>query len=306
MVDNVDKVWLDGELVDWDDANVHVLTHTLHYGLGAFEGMRCYELHDGRSAIFRLRDHIERLFMSAKIITLPMRWTIDELCEACLETVRVNGIKECYVRPLAFVGTGAMGLSAMNNPTRLAIIAWKWGAYLGEEGLQKGIRAKVSSFNRAGVNMLMAKGKIVGHYVNSILAKREALRGGYEEAILLDAQGYVAEASGENVFLVRQGRVVTPPMGSAILGGITRDTVIALLGDMGVPVDQRLISRDELYTADEVFVVGTAAEITPVREIDDRIVGAGARGALTTRLQAQYFRVVRGEEASRAAWLAVV
>lgn len=307
MVDKVEKIWLDGELVPWDDANVHVLTHTLHYGLGAFEGIRCYKLHDGRSGIFRLREHIERLFASAHIVTIPItQWTVDDVVEACLETVRVNGLDECYVRPLVFMGDGTMGLAAANNPTRLAIVAWRWGAYLGDEGLQKGIRAKVSSFTRPGVNMLMAKGKVVGHYVNSILAKREALAAGYEEAIMLDAQGYVSEASGENIFVVRNGRVATPPFGSAILGGITRDTVMTLMGELGIEIDERLVARDEMYIADELFMVGTAAEVTPVREVDDRAIGTGTRGPITRRIQDRYFQVVRGEDSPHPEWLSIV
>ena len=307
MVDKVEKIWLDGKLVPWDEANVHILTHTLHYGLGAFEGIRCYEQPDGRGAIFRLREHVQRLFHSAHIVTIPVtRWSVDDVVEACIETVRVNRLTECYVRPLVFMGDGTMGLAAANNPTRLAIVVWKWGAYLGDEGLQKGIRAKVSSFTRPGVNMLMAKGKVVGHYVNSILAKREALKAGYEEAIMLDAQGYVSEASGENIFLVRGGKVVTPPLGSSILGGITRDTVVTLMRELGIEVTERLIARDEMYIADEVFMVGTAAEVTPVREIDDRTIGEGARGPVTHRVQERYFQVVRGSDSPHPEWLSVV
>lgn len=307
MVDKVEKIWLDGEFVPWDEANVHVLTHTLHYGLGAFEGIRCYKLHDGRSAIFRLREHIERLFHSAHIVTIPItKWTVDDIVEASLETVRVNRLDECYVRPIVFIGDGTMGLAAANNPTRLAIVAWRWGAYLGDEGLQKGIRAKVSSFTRPGVNMLMAKGKVVGHYVNSILAKREALEAGYEEAIMLDAQGYVSEASGENIFVVRNGEVATPPLGSSILAGITRDTVITLVREFGLEVEERLIARDEMYIADELFLVGTAAEVTPVREVDDRTVGTGERGPVTARVQERYFQVVRGKEIPHPEWLSLV
>ncbi len=307
MVDKVDKIWFDGELVPWDQANVHVLTHTLHYGLGTFEGIRCYRLHDGRSAVFRLREHIERLFASAHIVTIPiLRWSVDDIVEACLETVRVNGLDECYIRPLVFMGDGTMGLAAANNPTRVAVVAWRWGAYLGDEGLEKGIRAKVSSFARPGVNMLMAKGKIVGHYVSSILAKREALKAGYEEAILLDGQGYVSEASGENVFVVKRGKVVTPPLGSSILGGITRDTVLTLTRELGIEVEERLVARDEMYIADEMFMVGTAAEVTPVREVDDRAVGKGTRGPITQRVQERYFQVVRGQETPHPEWLSVV
>jgi len=303
MVDKVEKIWFDGELVPWEAAQVHVLTHTLHYGLGVFEGIRCYALSDGGSAVFRLEEHIRRLFDSARICTLPMPYTEEQIVAACLDTVRANKLGECYLRPLAFVGSGAMGLGARNNPTRVAIIAWKWGAYLGDEGIEHGIRAKVSSYARAGVNSLMAKGKIVGHYVNSILAKREVLAAGYDEAILLDSQGYVCEASGENIFVVRDGRVATAPMGSSILGGITRDTTLRLLRDMGVPVDERTIARDELYIADEIFMVGTAAEVTPVREVDDRPVGSGKRGPICAQLQERYFAAVRGDGVPEASWL---
>lgn len=305
MVEKVSKVWLDGKLVDWDNANVHIMTHTLHYGLGVFEGIRCYETHDGKSSVFRLREHVRRLFDSAKICTMPMPYTQDEIVEACLETIRVNGLKACYLRPLAFLGDGAMGLGAV-NPTRVAIAVWHWGAYLGEEGLQRGIRAKVSSFTRPGINMLMSKGKVVGHYVNSVLAKREALAAGYQEAILLDAVGHVSEASGENVWMVRDGIVYTPAMGSSILGGITRDSIIAILKELNIPLVERDISRDELYIADEIFLCGTAAEVTPVREVDDRRVGEGARGPITKKVQDRFFEVVRGINPTKPEWLTFV
>ena len=307
MVEKVEKIWMDGELVNWDAANVHVLTHTLHYGLGVFEGIRCYKLDDGGSAIFRLRDHVRRLFESAHIMTMPIeRWSPEDVENACLETVRANGLSACYVRPLAFMGDGAMGLAASDNPTRLSVVAWNWGTYLGEEGLKNGIRAKVSSYQRSGVNMTMAKGKVCGHYVNSILAKREALNAGYEEAILLDAQGYVCEASGENIFLVRDGKVHTPPYGSSILGGITRNTTEAILKELGLSLTERTITRDELYIADEMFLVGTAAEVTPVRALDDRTIGSGSRGPITKRIQDRYFQMVRGVEVPDASWLSRV
>jgi branched-chain amino acid aminotransferase len=305
MVDKVDRIWLDGELVPWDEANVHVLTHTLHYGLGAFEGIRCYELEGGKSAVFRLREHIQRLFDSAHIVTIPMPYTQEQIVEACLQTIRVNKIKECYLRPLVFLGDGAMGLGAVNR-TRVSIAVWKWGAYLGDEGIKNGIRAKISSFHRFGVGALVPKGKIVGQYVNSILAKREALAAGYQEAIMLDAQGYVAEASGENIFVVKNGKVATPPFGASILGGITRDTVLTLLEKMNIPLVERQISRDELYIADEVFMCGTAAEVTPVREIDNRQVGPGKRGPLTQRVQERYMQCVRGRETPVKEWLTYV
>ena len=298
MVVKGKKIWFDGKLVDWDDANVHVLTHSLHYGLGVFEGIRCYKTADGRSSVFRLEEHIRRLFDSAKICMMEIPFTQEEVVTACLETIRVNGLDECYLRPLAFVGDGKMGLGALGNPTRLTIITWPWGAYLGEEALKVGIRLKVSSFSRAGVNSLMAKGKIVGHYVNSILAKREALIDGYDEALMLDPQGYVCEASGENVFVIRDGVVSTSPLGTSILGGITRHSVITMMREMGLEVRERLISRDELYIADEVFLVGTAAEVTPVRELDNRQIGIGSRGPITERVQTRYFAAVRGDAAA--------
>ena len=306
MVDKVDKIWFDGKLIPWEQANVHVLTHTLHYGLGVFEGIRCYKLRDGRSAIFRLEEHIRRLFDSAHICMLPMPYTQDEIVEACLQTVRENDLDECYLRPIAFMGDGEMGLGARTNKTHVSVIAWRWGAYLGEEGLKRGIRAKVSSFQRAGVNALMSKGKINGHYVNSILAKREVQAIGYDEAIMLDTQGYVSEASGENIFVVRDGEVATPPMGVSILAGITRNSVMRVMEGLGLTVHERLISRDELYIADEVFMVGTAAEVTPVRELDDRKIGEGSRGPITEKVQTAYFDAVRGVKIPDESWLAIV
>lgn len=306
MVDKVDKIWMDGQLVDWDAAQVHVLSHTLHYGLGAFEGIRCYEREDGRSSVFRLQEHVERLFESALIATIPMRWSQEEVTRACLDTVRVNRLKECYLRPLVFLGDGAMGLFGRGNPTRLAIAAWKWGAYLGDEGIDKGIRVKVSSYARPGINSVMSKAKVVGNYVNSILAKREVVDAGYQEAIMLDAQGYVAEGSGENIFIVKRGQLITPPLSGAILGGITRDTVIQLCAELKLPLVERQISRDELYVANEIFLTGTAAEITPVREIDDRAIGAGARGPITKQIQDRFFAVVRGREVTHPDWLTFV
>jgi len=306
MVDKVEKIWMDGSLVAWDDAKVHVLTHTLHYGLGVFEGIRCYRRSDGKSAVFRLSEHVERLFESAHVADMALRFSPQQVLDACLETIRVNHLDECYIRPLAYVGQGAMGLYGRDNPVQLCIAVWRWGAYLGEEGLEKGIRAKVSSFTRPGVNTAMTKAKIVGSYVNSTLAKREVVAAGYDEAVMLDPQGYVAEASGENIFVVKRGKVFTPSLGGSILGGITRDTVLTLCRELGIDAQERLISRDELYTADEVFFTGTAAEITPVREVDDRSVGNGARGPLTKRLQDRFFQVVRGPETLHAEWLSWV
>jgi branched-chain amino acid aminotransferase len=306
MVDKVEKIWMDGQLVAWDEARVHVLTHTLHYGLGVFEGIRCYRRADGRSAVFRLEEHIERLFESAHIADMVIGFTPKQVSQACLELVRANNLDECYLRPLAYLGEGAMGLYGRDNPVRLCIAAWRWGAYLGDEGLERGIRAKISSFSRPGVNVAMTKAKIVGSYVNSTLAKREAIAAGFDEAIMLDPQGYVAEASGENIFVIKRGKIATPPLGGSILGGITRDAVLTLCKELGLEAVERMISRDELYTADELFFTGTAAEVTPVREVDGRMVGAGARGPLTKRLQDRFFQLVRGPETWHPEWLAFV
>ena len=303
MVEKVEKIWLNGSFVPWDEAKVHVLTHTLHYGLGVFEGIRCYRRSDGQSAIFRLQEHIDRLFDSAHISDMAIPYQREELAEACLELVRVNGLDECYLRPLVFLGEGAMGLYGRDNPVRVTLVAWRWGAYLGEEGLQNGIRAKVSSYTRSGINSAMTKAKIVGNYVNSILAKREVIAAGYQEAIMLDAQGYVAEASGENVFVIKNGRVITPSVGGSILAGITRGSVMQLAKELGIEVEERPVSRDELYVADEVFFTGTAAEVTPVREIDERKIGAGSRGPLTKRIQDRFFQLVRGPELLHPEWL---
>jgi branched-chain amino acid aminotransferase len=306
MVDKLDKIWMNGAFVAWDDAKVHVLTHTLHYGLGVFEGIRCYRRQDGKSAIFRLQEHVDRLFESAHISDMPMKWTRQEVFDACLESVRVNNVDECYIRPLAYLADGAMGLYGRENPVHLTIVAWRWGAYLGEEGLQRGIRAKVSSYTRSGINSQMTKAKVVGNYVNSILAKREVVAAGYQEAIMLDAQGYVAEASGENIFVIKNGQISTPLAGGSVLGGITRHSIMTLANELGYEVRERPISRDELYVADEVFFTGTAAEVTPVREIDERQVGIGERGPITKRIQDRFFQLVRGPELSHPEWLAFV
>ena len=261
----VDKVWLDGELVPFAQAQVHILTHTLHYGVGAFEGIRAYKRPDGRGAIFRLDDHIERLFNSAHICAMDVPYTRAQVVAACVDTMKANKMVEAYLRPLVFLGDGELGLGSTGNPVRVAVAVYEWGAYLGEEGLRRGIRAKVSSYTRGALNSTMSKGKICGQYVNSVLAKREALKAGYSEAILLDASGLVAEASGENVFMVKRGKLKTPPLSAPILEGITRDTVITLAREMGLVVEETTFARDELYLADEVFFTGTAAELTPVR-----------------------------------------
>ena len=297
-----EQIWLDGRFVPWAEGNVHLLTHTLHYGLGVFEGIRCYRCDDGRSAVFRLREHIARLFRSAKIMEMEIPYTQAQIEAATLETVRVNRLPECYIRPLVFLGEGAMGLLPRDNPVRVAIVVWRWGAYLGEEGLERGIRAKVSSYTRHHPNSTMTKSKTCGSYVNSILAKREVTRLGYDEAILLDPQGYISEASGENIFLVRDGALRTPPPGT-ILEGITRDAVMTLAEEKGIRVLETTITRDELYGADEAFFTGTAAEVTPVREVDDRTIGGGSRGPITKTLQASFFDVVRGRSRKHESWL---
>src|SRR5512134_3710281 len=288
------RIWLDGRMIPWDEARVHVLTHTLHYGLGVFEGIRCYRTDDGRSAVFRLPEHVRRLFESAHINLMSIPFTREVVTQAVLDSLRENGLAEGYIRPLAFIGDGVMGLNPAGNAIPVAVICWAWGKYLSEEGMERGIRAKISTFSRHHVNAKMTKGKTCGDYVNSILAKREALLDGYDEAILLDTQGLVSEASGENIFVVRNGQVRTPPL-PTVLDGITRNTIIALARDKGIPIGESSISRDELYIADEVFMTGTAAEVTPVREIDRRQIGQGSRGPLTKTLQEAFFDVVAGK-----------
>ena len=299
-----ERIWLDGALVPWDAAQVHVMTHTLHYGLGVFEGIRCYECAHGVSAIFRLHEHLERLFGSAHILDLAMPYTREELAEACRDTVRANHLRECYLRPIAFLGDGDMGLSA-RPATRVAIAAWPWGAYLGDEGLRHGVRLKTSSFQRFHPNTLLTKAKAVGHYVNSILAAQEARGGGYDEALLLDVDGYVSEASGENIFIVKQGVVKTTPL-PTVLGGITRDAEVAEEAEGRVAVREERFTRDEVYLADEAFFTGTAVEITPVRELDGRRIGTGRPGPITARLQELFFAVVHGRDARYADWLTPV
>jgi len=302
MVEKVSKIWMDGELIPWDEAKVHVLTHTLHYGLGVFEGIRCYLCKDGRSGIFRLEAHVKRLFDSALIGEIEIPFSQAEIMEACKDVVRANGLEEAYIRPIVFIGEGVMGVHPHDNPVRVAIVAWRWGAYLGEEALRKGTRVKTSSYTRHHVNAMMTKAKICGNYVNSVLAKREAARLGYDEAIMLDTEGYVAEASGENIFLVKDGVIKTTPP-TSILPGITRDSVIQIARDKGYTVLEERFTRDELYTADEVFFTGTAAEVTPIREIDDRPVGRGVPGSVTRELQEAYFKVVRGEIEKYRHWI---
>ncbi len=297
-----DKIWMDGKMVPFEDAKVHVLTHALHYGIGVFEGIRAYKTSDGRSAVFRLREHIQRLYDSAHIILMEIPFSANELEKACVEVLKANKLSEGYIRPLAFFGSGSLGVGA-TNPVQVIVAAWTWGAYLSEEGLRNGIRAKISSFNRLHVNVQMVRAKITGQYVNSFLANREATLSGYDEAILLDTDGYVAEGSGENIYIVKGGVLQTPPLSSPVLSGITRDAVLRIARDLGVPVKEEKFTRDTLYIADELFMTGTAAEVTPVREVDNRRIGKGEPGPVTKKIQDCFFRAVHGEEPRYREWL---
>jgi len=305
-IKKLDTIWLDGSLVPWDQATDHLLAHTVHYGVGAFEGIRAYQRGDGRTAVFRLREHIERLLDSCTICTLECPYTRDQLMAACVDVVKANKMTSAYLRPLVYLGYGALGLGSFEPPVRTMVACYEWGAYLGEEGLKRGIRCMVSGFTRANANAVMNKGKICGQYVTSVLAKRMAIKTGFEEALMLDPQGYLAEATGENIFIVKHGVVRTPPTSAAILAGITRDTAIQLLREHGVEVREAPIARDELYIADEVFLTGTAAEITPVREIDHRKVGRGEVGPVTRRVQESFFSIVKGTDSKHDSWLTYV
>ncbi|GAB4373270.1 MAG: branched-chain amino acid transaminase [Deltaproteobacteria bacterium] len=305
MVQKTKKIWMDGKFVDWDDAQVHVLAHTLHYGVGVFEGIRCYKMANGKSAVFRLREHVDRLFASARIVQIEIPYSPEEIRQAIRKTLSTNRLAQGYIRPVVFIGTGGMGLFVRDNPIHVAIAVWPWGAYLGEEGLAKGIRAKVSSFNRHHVNAAMSKGKVNGYYVNSVLAKWEVVKAGYDEAVLLDTEGYVAEGSGENIFIVRDGVLTTTPL-TSILPGITRDAVLTIAHKLKIPVKEARFTRDEMYIADEMFFTGTAAELTPVREVDDRVVGEGKPGPVTKRIQKVFFDIVRGKNRAFSRWLDVL
>lgn len=303
MVDKVEKIWMDGSFVDWDNANVHILTHTLHYGLGVFEGIRCYKQYDGKSAFFRLPEHFRRLRESAHMYRIAMPFSDEALMEASKELFKVNKLAEGYLRPIVYLGYGSMGVHAANNPVKTSLIAWSWGSYLGDDGIKNGIRAKIASFNRLAVNVNLPKSKTCGSYVNSMLAKHEAITDGYDEALMLDTDGYLAEASGENIFVIRDGIVRTPPNSSSILNGITRQSVIQILKDNNIPVIEEKLLREESYICDEVFLTGTAAEITPVREIDNRKVGSGKPGPITQKVQQIYFDAIRGKIEKYKGWL---
>ncbi|MCU0951272.1 MAG: branched-chain amino acid transaminase [Burkholderiaceae bacterium] len=301
MADRDGWIWYDGKLVPWRDATTHVLTHSLHYGLAIFEGVRAYNTPEG-PAIFRLQDHTERLFNSARIFMMQMPFTQQQLNEAQREVVRANKLESCYLRPLAFYGSEKMGVSPKGAQVHVSIAAWPWGAYLGEEGLAKGIRVKTSSYQRHHINVSMVRSKTAGHYVNSILANMEAVNHGYDEALLLDTQGFVAEGAGENLFIIRDGKIFEPNMVSGLIG-ITRRTVIELAADLGYAVTQMPMTRDDVYLADEAFFTGTAAEVTPIRELDGRVIGKGSRGPITEKIQSLFFDVVNGRNAKYRHWL---
>ena len=304
MADRDGFIWYDGKMVDWRDATTHVLTHTLHYGMGAFEGVRAYKTERG-TAIFRLQDHTDRLFGSAHIFMMQMPFDKNTINEATRDVVRANKLESAYIRPLAFYGSEKLGVSPKGAKVHVTIAAWTWGAYLGEEGLKKGIRVKTSSYTRHHPNISMVRAKACGHYVNSILANLEATQDGYDEAMLLDPEGYVAEGAGENLFLVKKGKIYTPDLTSC-LEGITRATVVQLAQEMGLEVIEKRITRDEVYCADEAFFTGTAAEVTPIREVDSRTIGCGSRGPITERIQNKYFDVVYGRSPEHASWLTLV
>ncbi len=304
MADRDGVIWYDGKMVNWRDATTHVLTHTLHYGMGVFEGVRAYKTEQG-TAIFRLKEHTDRLFRSAHILQMKMPFSKEELMQAQKAAVHENNLESAYMRPMAFYGAEAMGISAKTLSTHVIVAAWKWGAYMGQEALDNGIRVKTSSFSRHHVNITMCKAKANGNYMNSILAHQEAAQDGYDEALLLDVDGFVAEGSGENVFIVRNGKLYTPDLTSA-LEGITRDTIVTLAGEIGIQVIEKRITRDEVYGADEAFFTGTAAEVTPIRELDRREIGAGTAGPITKKLQSLYFDVVHGRSAKHQHWLTLV
>ena len=304
MDDRDGVIWLDGELVPWREAKTHVLTHTLHYGMGVFEGVRAYETDQG-AAIFRLQEHTDRLFRSAHILGMKMPYDKDAINEACKQTISENHLSSAYMRPMCFYGSEGMGLRADNLKTHVMVASWSWGSYLGSEGLEKGIRIRTSSYTRHHVNITMCKAKANGNYMNSMLALQEALSCGYDEALLLDNEGYVAEGSGENIFLVRNNTLFTPDLTSA-LEGITRETIIHLANQCGYEVKEKRITRDEVYVADEAFFTGTAAEVTPIRELDDRVIGNGKRGPITEQLQGLYFDIVKGKNTEYKDWLSYI
>jgi len=304
MSDRDGVIWFDGKLVPWRDANVHVLTHSLHYGMGVFEGIRAYKTQNG-TAIFRLKEHVKRLFNGLKIFQMKIPFTEEQIAQAITQVVRDNKLASCYIRPIIFIGSQKLGISPTGNSVHTAIAAWEWGAYLGEDGLNKGIRVKTSSFTRHFVNSSLVRAKASGYYINSILAHQEVAANGYDEALLLDTEGYVSEGSGENMFMVRNGIVFTPDLASC-LDGITRDSIIRIAKDLGFEVREKRITRDEVYSADEAFFTGTAAEVTPIRELDDRTIGDGKRGPITQQIQEVFFDTVYGRNDRYRAWLSPI
>ncbi|PIT23800.1 branched-chain amino acid transaminase [Snodgrassella alvi] len=304
MADRDGFIWFNGNLVDWRNAQTHVLTHTLHYGMGVFEGVRAYEAQNG-TAIFRLQDHTRRLFNSAKITGMHLPYTQEQINQAHIEVVKANKLASCYFRPMAFYGSNKLGVAPDQDDVQVIVAAWPWGAYLGEEGMQRGIRVQISSFTRHHPNITMIKAKANGNYMNSIMANTEATRNGYDEAIMLDSNGFVAEGSGENIFIINDGKLYTPALDAA-LDGITRRTVMAIAADMQLTITEKRITRDEVYCADEVFFTGTAAEVTPIREVDGRVIGCGSRGSLTTEIQQRYFEIVHGKNAKYESWLTYI
>ena len=305
MDDRDGKIWMDGKMVEWRDAKIHVLTHTLHYGCGAFEGVRAYKTDKG-TAIFRLREHTERLFNSAKILRMPMPFKLDELMQAQIDVIKGNNLESGYLRPLIWLGSEKMGVSPKGAKVHAMVAAWPWGAYLGEDGMNRGIRVKTSSFTRHHVNITMTQAKSVSNYTNSILANLEATEDGYDEALLLDTAGFVSEGSGENVFVIKEGVVYTPDLSAGALNGITRNTIFAICQDLGLELKEKRITRDEIYIADEAFFTGTAAEVTPIRELDRVQIGEGTRGPITEKIQSAYFDIVYGRNAKYADWLTLV
>ncbi len=301
----VEKIWMDGGLVDWGDAKVHVLSHAVHYGSGVFEGIRCYDTRSG-PAVWHLDEHVKRLFRSAKLYHMDIPFSQEAIGEAIKETIRANGLSSCYIRPLVMRGYGEMGVNPLNAPVNVVVAVWPWGAYLGEEALERGVRVKVSSWKRNDQNSLPAAAKATGQYINGVLAKVESLKSGYDEAIMLNHGGFITDGSGENVFVVRGGVLTTPPISAGCLDGITRASVMAIATDLGHQVREADLTRTDLYNADEAFFTGTAAEITPIREVDDRVVGEGSRGPLTKELQGTFFAATKGEVEAYASWLTPV
>ncbi len=305
LADRDGKIWMDGEMVDWRNARIHVLSHTLHYGCGAFEGVRAYKTDKG-TAIFRLQEHTDRLFNSAKILRMQLPFSKEAVNEAQRAVVRANKLESCYLRPLAWIGSEKLGVSPKGNRIHLMVAAWAWGAYLGEEGLKRGIRVKTSSYTRHHVNITMTQAKAVSNYTNSILANMEAVDDGYDEALLLDSSGFVSEGAGENIFVIKGGVVYTPDLSAGALNGITRNTVFHICQDLGIEIVQKRITRDEVYIADEAFFTGTAAEVTPIRELDRVQIGAGSRGPVTEKIQSAFFDIVNGRNPKYAHWLTAI